>query len=96
MSYFTYNYIEKKLLTQGLKEPVKVDPNKEYCLPYLPPLFGTSFLQWIILINIAIEHRQDSKFRALCELFPSFYEAWSNFVMSNIDALKTEETSHEK
>ena len=91
MTYFTYNYLEKKVLAVGLKEPVKVDINKEYCLPELPPLYGTSFVQWLTLINTAIVHRKEDKVSALCELFPKFYEAWSSFIMDHIDALKEEQ-----
>lgn len=82
MTYFTYNYLEKKPLQLGLKEPVKVDLNKEYCLPELPPIDGTSFIQWLTMLNTAIEHQKTSKVDALHELFPSFFEAWSDFVQS--------------
>ena len=83
MTYFTYNFIEKKPLSFGLKEPITVDPNKEYCLPELPPLYGTSFIQWLSLINNAIEHKQDRRIYALSELFPKFYEAWSTFLFKH-------------
>jgi len=35
MTYFTYNYLERKPLAINRPEPVEVDPNKEYCLPEL-------------------------------------------------------------
>jgi len=91
MTYFTYNYLERKPLAVNLPAPVEVDPNKEYCLPELPPLYGTSFIQWLFLLNNAIEHRKEDKVSALCKLFPKFYEAWSSFIMDHIDALKEEQ-----
>ena len=87
MTYFTYNYLEKKCLAKNLSEPVEVDPNKEYCLPELPPLNGMTFIQWLTLLNNAIEHRRDEKVWALCECFPKFYEAWRAFIEKQIVAL---------
>ena len=88
MKYFVYNYIEKKLVKEGLSKPVEVDPNKEYCLPSLRSSNGTTFVQWLTVLNNHIENRDDEKVYTLCNLYPNFHKAWVKFIFDHLDSIK--------
>ena len=90
MTYFTYNYLTRTVLATALEKPVKVNPDCENCLPELQPISDLTFVQWLSLLNDAIEAHKLADVDQLHEDFPTFFDAWSDAVQSAYLAAENE------